>query len=156
MSSAADLRKEALKARAIYLELERQARLQARLEEEARRPQEPVNGSVIRFEKYASGRTYRYAAVNFVPSNGQDIRRWAITNTVSGVEGRYTWTGLLNFIGEANWESIVVAQEWVPLISPEAAPAVREKIGPYGRVTDTEPVEPYLGKAGSNPFGSPF
>ncbi len=99
-----------------------------------------------------SGREYNYAAINF-PIGSQ--RRWAVTNTVTGDAGRYTWDGLLNFMGEANWPSLHQVTAFTPLAM--GAPAVVERVGAYGKVTATEQVEDYHGKAGpSMPTYHPF
>lgn len=151
MSTAAELRAESRRLARLAREAELEEARQRVLEREARKPAEPGINAVITFSKVQSGRTYNYAALSF-PVGGTQ-RRWAITNTVTGGEGRYTWSGLLDFIGEANWTSIHQATAFTPVTPIE--PPVVERMGPFGRVTSTENVEDYHGKASgpSFPFG---
>jgi hypothetical protein len=156
MTTAAELRAEARRLARLAREAEVAEARALMAAREARKPKEPPIGTVIAFSKAMSGREYHYAALSFPvgTSGNRTMRRWAVTNTVRGEEGRYTWAGLLDFIGEANWTTLRVATEWNVLVEPEDEPAVKETVGPYGKVTSTELVEPYLGKA--TPFGGPY
>lgn len=110
---------------------------------EAAKPKEPGIGSIVRFAKVQSGRTYLYAAIH---GGGT---RWAVTNTVSGVAGRYTWEGLLSFIGPANWSGLVLLDGPGTPLCPTAPPVV-ERIGDHGEVLETQMVEDWHGKAGQS------
>lgn len=154
---ASDLRAEAARIIDAAERLEREERAAIIAAREARKPKEPPIGSVIRFEKPQSGRCYHYAAISFPvgrEGSGYRARRWAITNTVTGVTGRYTWAGLLEFIGEANWTTIELwSVEGTKLVDPVDEPAVVERMGPYGQVRGTEVVEDWHGQANASPFG---
>lgn len=150
------LRQEAFRLVEQAERLEREQRAAIIAAREARKPKEPPVGAVIRFEKVQSGRSYHYAAISFpvgVTANSRS-RRWAITNTVTGVSGRYTWAGLLEFIGEANWTTIELwSVEGTKLVDPVDEPTVVERMGPYGQVRGTEVVEDWHGQANASPFG---
>lgn len=152
---SSDLRAEAARIIDAAERLEREERAALIAVREARKPKEPPVGSVIRFEKAQSGRCYHYAAISF-PVGGRSSllsRRWAITNTVQGGEGRYTWAGLLEFIGEANWTTIELwSIEGTRLVDPDDEPPVVERVGPYGKVQGTEVVEDWHGHSSGGPF----
>lgn len=148
-----EMRAEARRLMRKAAALEREAAERARRELEARKPEEPdlSEGPVtVTFNRYLSGRVYTHAAVGW--RVGTRMSRWVITSSAPADNGRYTWNGLLNFIGEANWVTLAKVTEVEPLITSEDAPAAKETVGPYGTVLSTEPVEPYHGKAGSTPF----
>lgn len=133
--SAAQLRAEAARARAIAEELTRQAAEQSVAEEEARKPKMPrvAEGEhpVVAFERYQSGRNYAYAAVGW--RDGRSVR-WAVT----GQEGRrFNWPGLLQFIGEANWGTLRSLVDGDSLLPEGVEPPVAEEMGDYGRVLGT-------------------
>lgn len=135
---AASHDREAAAARA------RAASLTAALEA-ARRPKMPALGgagdaAVVRFAKYQNGRTYNYAAIGWVAgtSGATKVIRWAVT----GQEGRrFNWSGLLDFIGEANWPTLYEMTEH-RLLGPdvEHESPLAQTMGDYGRVVSTGPV----------------
>lgn len=148
MGKAHELNQEAQRLQAAALIARRREAEEAEALREARKPKEPVIGTVIRFHRVLSGKTYQYAAISF-PASGNPRgggRRWAVTNTVQGDAGRYTWNGLLNFIGEANWTSMQSSTGWSDMVAPADEPAVVERVGGYGAVLRTEHVDPsYFG-----------
>lgn len=112
-----------------------------RLAREARKPKMPnVEGgpAFVTFTRYLSGREYAYAAVGW--RVGRSVR-WSVTGRQGG-DGvgvdRYNWPGLLQFVGDANWPSIRPLVPGEPLIAPEDAPPVVERMGDYGRVLSSE------------------
>lgn len=162
MPTSAQLAEEARRARAIADDLARQAGEAARAEEAARRPKAPeVNGEcgplpVITFSRYMSGRAYHYAAIAFpVEATRGVVQASRVRWVVTGEETRrFTWSGLLNWIGEANWPTLAVAGEFVPLLSADQEPAVAERMGAYGRVLGTDQVPP--SSSGARLIESPF
>ncbi|UXE04459.1 hypothetical protein SEA_FUNSIZED_88 [Mycobacterium phage Funsized] len=137
-SSAAELRREAAKAREIADELARQAAEAAVAEREASRPKMPVipagEARVVTFTRYQSGREYAYAALGW--REGRSYR-WAVTGSETR---RFNWPGLLDFIGEANWASLAFVTAATPILPPGAEPPVAEEMARYGRVRRTVPV----------------
>lgn len=139
--SAAQLRAEAARARAVADELTRQAAEQAVAEEEARKPKMPRvaqgENPVVAFSRYQSGREYAYAAVGW--RDGRSVR-WAVT----GQEGRrFNWPGLLQFVGEANWATLRSLVDGDSLLPEGVEPPVAEEMGAFGRVLGTsDPSEP--------------
>ena len=137
--TAAQLRAEAARARALADEMTRQAAEMAVAEEEARKPQCPkVEENVpvfVTFTRYLNGREYAYSAVGW--RIGRSVR-WAVTGSE---ERRFNWPALLQFVGEANWSTLqrVTAQE--PILTPGGEPPVAEVMGRYGRVQGTEVVD---------------
>lgn len=136
--SAATLQQQADQAARIAKDLATQAAAARRAELEASRPQQPNLADyphpVVYFTRYRSGREYSYAAIGWREGNSV---RWAITGNDTR---RYNWSGLLNFIGEANWASIIHMTGGVPILPPGAEPPVAERMGRYGRVEGTETV----------------
>ncbi|WP_301119875.1 hypothetical protein [Mycolicibacterium fortuitum] len=66
----------------------------------------PTGVVVVTFQKkYPIGGTYTYAAIR----SGSGPAKWCITQTLAAKKLRpmLTWNGLLDFIGEENWGSIV-------------------------------------------------
>ncbi|QBI96447.1 hypothetical protein SEA_DONNY_89 [Mycobacterium phage Donny] len=141
--SAAQLRAEAARARAVADELTRQAAEQAVAEEEARKPKMPRvaqgENPVVAFSRYYSGREYAYAAVGW--RDGRSVR-WAVT----GQEGRrFNWPGLLQFVGEANWATLRSLVDGESLLPEGVEPPVAEEMGDFGRVLGTsDPAEPSI------------
>ncbi|AYB70630.1 hypothetical protein SEA_SERENDIPITOUS_89 [Mycobacterium phage Serendipitous] len=132
--TAAQLRAEAARARAIAEELTRQAAEQAVAEEEARKPKMPnVNdGPVfVAFSRYMSGREYAFAAVGW--RTGRSVR-WAVTGAE---ERRFNWPGLLQFVGEANWPTLRVMVDGDSLLPEGYEPPVAEEMGAFGQVLGT-------------------
>jgi hypothetical protein len=169
MKTPEELRTEARSYRieAAAVEAEADRLEQAALE--AAKPKEPDllgGATIVTFTKYESGRIYSYAAVGWRLDRRQS--RWAITASVKPARsgygssrvvvdehGRYTWSGLLSFIGEANWPSIARVASVEYLLGDRAEPSVREVMGTYGKVAGTENVEPWHGKAGPFAPGGP-
>ncbi|AKF14656.1 hypothetical protein AVJ28_gp87 [Mycobacterium phage Baee] len=139
--SAAQLRAEAARARAVADELTRQAAEQAVAEEEARKPKMPRvaqgENPVVAFQRYLNGREYAYAAVGW--REGRSVR-WAVT----GQDGRrFNWPGLLQFVGEAIWATLRSLVDAENLLPEGVEPPVAEEMGDYGRVLGTsDPAEP--------------
>ncbi|QWY84429.1 hypothetical protein SEA_KNOCKER_87 [Mycobacterium phage Knocker] len=135
-SSAAELRRQAEQARQIADDLARQAAEALVAEREATRPKMPAMGAedrpVIYFERYQAGKSYSYAAIGW--REGRSYR-WAVTGSESR---RFNWPGLLDFIGEANWPTIVAMTGGEHLLPAGAEPPVAERMGRYGRVLGTE------------------
>lgn len=160
--TAAELRAESARLARLARETELEEARNLMLAREARKPKAPLieDGAprFITFKRILSGRVYTYAAVGW-SYGGKGNARWAITASRIGTRGdgdagRYTWNGLLEFIGEANWSTIEVVTASEPLLGPDDEPAVVERIGPYGKVERTEHVEDYHGKAAG--YRSPF
>jgi hypothetical protein len=143
MSSAADLRAEARRLNREAKRVEEFEVARDRALREMRKPKEPTTDPtgadmvIVRFVKFMSGTEYHYAAVRF--GRGQS-RRWAVTNCAQGDQGRYTWTGLMDFVGEANWPSLALVTAVEFLLGPFDEPVVKETIGAYGKVIGTEGV----------------
>lgn len=153
--SAAQLRQQAADARRIAVELAQQAQAAAAAELEASRPREPVISDedcpVVYFTRYQSGREYHYAAVGW--RQGQH-RRWAVTGAETR---RFNWSGLLAFVGEANWPTLVQMTGGAHLLPAGAEPPVAERMGPFGRVLGTESVvEPLVRATVSGGYGDRF
>lgn len=145
-SRAAELRREAEQARRVADELARQASEAAAAEREASRPKMPEMSEgdhpVVYFTRYQAGREYGYAAIGWRTGHSY---RWAVTGQETR---RFNWPGLLDFIGEANWPSLVRMTGADHLLPPGAEPGVAERMGRYGRVLGTETVDtvsPYVG-----------
>lgn len=164
-ASSNDLARQAALLRERAIEMDRAAELARRQElaaamreRDARKPKAPDvrhGPQHVSFVRVLQGRAYTYGAVGWSYGGG-DGSRWAITASRAPKpseramdHGRYTWNGLLEFVGEANWDSITLLRPGATLIRPEDAPAVKETIGDYGRVLGTEQVEPFHGHAGS-------
>lgn len=137
--TAAQLQAEANQAAAIAKELARQAVVARAAEEAARRPQmpeigvEPGDHAVVCFAKYQGGREYHYAALGW--RVGRNVR-WAVTGQTTD---RMNWPGLLVFIGEANWHTLVrMGQTQLLGPTPENEPPARERMGSFGRVMGTD------------------
>lgn len=144
--TAAKMREEAARAREIADQLARDAAAATAAEIEASRPRCPTiaegDNPVIYFTKYQAGREYGYAAIGW--RTGRSVR-WAVTGNTTD---RFNWPGLLAFIGEANWPSIVRMTGAEHLLPPGAEPPVAEQMGRYGRVLGTRTVDtvtPYTG-----------
>lgn len=147
--TAAQLYEEAERAKQIADDLRRQAVEAVAREREASQPREPAldNGpGYVSFSKYQSGRVYSYAAVGWRPDGGTS--RWAVTGECTD---RFTWNGLLAFVGEANWGSVHQFTISKPLLPEGAGPAVAERMGPFGKVRSTRVVEDASFK-GRTPF----
>jgi len=140
--TSAELQEEALTAQRIADELRRQAIEARQLEKDARTPKMPdvvpsINGmptATVLFTRYQSGRVYGYAAVGW--RVGARTVRWAVTGEETR---RFTWAGLLEFIGEANWTSLHVVSD-LDYIGPASEPPVAEVMGRFGKVERTEDV----------------
>ncbi|AYD82074.1 hypothetical protein I5G60_gp82 [Mycobacterium phage Saguaro] len=135
--SAAQLREEARKAREIADQLATAARDATAAEAAARRPKEPTPGDepeYVVFRRYTSGREYHYAAVGWRIGN---TVRWAVTGQETR---RFNWAGLLEFIGETNWNSIRVVTDTLAVLPPGAEPPAAEYMGAFGKVKRTESV----------------
>lgn len=125
---AAELMAEASRIEAAHAEAERAAR-------EARKPKQPdVAGPVfVTFQKYQSGRVYTYAAVGWDAGRGNV--RWSVTGQPME---RYNWPGLLALVGEANWPTLRPLTAGEPMMAPDDAPPVVERMGRFGRVVGTD------------------
>ena len=103
--SAAWLRDQAAQLLAQAGEAERAEARALMLAREAARPQMPEvtddQPVVVGFGKYQSGREYAFAALGF--REGRSVR-WVVTGSETR---RFNWPGLLEFIGEANWPTLV-------------------------------------------------
>lgn len=137
--TAAQLQAEANQAAAIAKELGRQAAAARAAEEAARRPQmpeigiEPGDHAVVCFAKYMSGREYHFAALGW--RVGRSVR-WSVTGQL---QDRLNWPGLLVFIGEGNWHTLVrMGQTQLLGPTPDQEPPVRERMGSFGRVMGTD------------------
>lgn len=124
--------------------LRTQAAEMDRAAEEARRPKMPEvttdTSPVVTFSKWMNGVDYRFAAVGF--RKGAQVR-WMVTGAETR---RFTWSGLLSWIGEANWSTMVHltgGHGIGPLPGSADEPAVAEEMGPFGRVKSTEAVRDY-------------
>ena len=112
----------------------------AAAEREASRPQQPLIlegpqfSAVVGFRRYQGGREYHYAAIGW--RDGRSIR-WAVTGQESR---RFNWSGLLEFIGAANWHTLHRLHEGDSLFTVAAEPPAAERMGKYGRVLATEDV----------------
>ena len=112
-------------------------------EAEALRPKMPLilEGrqfwAVVSFSKYQSGREYHYAAIGW--REGRSIR-WAVTGQESR---RFNWSGLLEFIGAANWHTVRRMHEGEAL-GPNIEPPVAERMGAFGRVEGVDVVTPLV------------
>lgn len=130
-------------AEAAARDMRREAAQLALAAEEARRPRMPAIGgegdrAIVSFTKYQSGREYNYAAIGW--RQGRSVR-WAITGETTD---RFNWPGLLRWVGEANWPSLQLMVESESL-APDSEPAVRERMGSFGRVlATTGVVEPLV------------
>ncbi|QPX62202.1 hypothetical protein PBI_INDLOVU_88 [Mycobacterium phage Indlovu] len=151
-STASELRRQAAEARELAERLAREAAEAALAEAEARRPKMPEVSADVRpiigFTKYQSGKEYHYAARGW--REGRSIR-WAVTGSESR---RFNWPGLLDFIGEANWPSIVVMTAGEHLVAEGQEPPVAERMGAFGRVVGTESVVDPLVRAEVPGYGS--
>ena len=138
--SATDMLVEASHLQAKAAQLRAAAAEQARLAEEARKPKMPDlpnHGDVqaILFTKYQGGREYHYAALGW--RIGHSIR-WTVTGACTD---RFSWAGLLEFVGEANWSSLAVVETARSIgPTPGNEGPVAERMGESGRVTRTEDV----------------
>ncbi|AYP70074.1 hypothetical protein I5G62_gp88 [Mycobacterium phage CRB2] len=131
--TAAELRRQAAQAREIAEQLARDASAATRAELEASRPKCPVligegDSAMVGFTRYQSGREYRYAAIGW--RTGRSVR-WMVTGEETR---RFNWPGLLAFIGEANWSSLVRLVEGERLLPEGVEPPVAEEMGRFGRV----------------------
>jgi hypothetical protein len=141
--TAAQLYAEARQAQRIAEELVHQAVTAAQAEHEARQPKMPEVTAdqpvFLSFAKYTGGRSYNYAAVGW-KQGGQHVR-WAVTGTETR---RFNWLGLLQFIGEANWHTLVHRDggKGIGPTAPAEEVPVAERIGSYGRVTGTDKLGP--------------
>lgn len=135
--SVADMLREAEQAAVYAAAMRRQAAEMQLALEAARLPKMPeVDGDAptfVVFSKYQSGRSYAYAAVGW--KHDEHIR-WTVTGNN---RSRMNWTGLLQFIGAANWPTLAVVSK-VENIGPPAnmEPAVVETMGDFGRVSKSE------------------
>ena len=139
--TSAELTRQAHEARVLADELARRALAARHAEEAARRPKMPTVSVgapvVVTFSKAQSGRVYSFAAVGFRISTGMPVR-WAVTGEETR---RFNWSGLLNFIGEANWPTLRVMNDGDLLVPEGTEPPVAERMGNYGRVLSTDLVQ---------------
>lgn len=148
--SAAALRAQAEQMLADAAYLDRQEALDRQRARLARRPQmpdipNPGDNATVLFRRYQNGKDYGYAAFGW--REGGSVR-WVVTGAETG---RFNWSGLLEFIGEANWSTLHVVTEAERIgPDPEDETPLREVMGKYGRVTRTEEVQP----AGTDPFAA--
>lgn len=129
--TSAQLMAEAKRAQAIAEEMLAQAGALALAEEAARKPKQPdlsQGPQYVVFTKYQSGREYHYAAIGWRWGRSD---RWTVTGQTSD---RFTWAGLLAFIGEANWSSLAQVAALAPMVAPGNEPPVAERMGRYGTV----------------------
>lgn len=144
---AFDMRRQAAEMLAEAGRLDAAAAEADRVAREAAKPKMPSveNGpAFVTFTRYLSGREYTYAAVGW--RVGRSVR-WSVTGQD---RERFNWPGLLQFVGDANWPSLTVLTPGDPLITPEAAPPVVERMGQFGRVLSSEiPTgDPHVGLRG--------
>lgn len=128
--------------------LRHQAALLVMAIQDARRPKEPAipadgQSVTVVFSKYQGGHNYDFAAVGF--RSGSTVR-WAVTGSNTG---RFNWSGLLSFIGEANWSTLEVVTKTEYIGPPPGSePAVEETMGQFGQVKATV-VDPFtIGRVG--------
>ncbi|AGT12991.1 hypothetical protein KAYACHO_87 [Mycobacterium phage KayaCho] len=146
--SAAYLRQEAARLLELAGERERAEARALLMAREAARPKMPEVGAddrpVVYFTKYQAGREYSYAALGW--REGRSVR-WVVTGSETR---RFNWPGLLEFIGEANWPSLVHMTGGDHLGPPPGAePPTAEVMGRFGRVERSETV-------GAVDHGDPF
>lgn len=149
--TAASIREEARRAQVLADQLAHEAGRAQQAEIEATRPRMPEieagEPGFLTFTKYMSGREYTYAAVGWKLNRGSTAR-FVITHRAEGSRytassegnGRFTWEGLLAFIGEANWGSLRVLVPGEAIVAPGGLPPVVETIGSFGQVLGTHRV----------------
>lgn len=140
MIDAAQLRTQAAKMMEEAASIDRAVAAEELRRREERRPKCPAvevgEKVIVGFTKYQSGREYGYAAVGWRVGSAV---RWTVTGQNTD---RMNWTGLLTFIGEANWPSLYMftAIEKLGPNADDEAP-VAERMGSYGRVLGTSSMD---------------